>query len=167
MKTIRKGVLMAFLISLISGCRTLRSEWIVGKDIKKEDITEFYYTDSATTNPPRFQRYHFYVENGIYLFTHEKREGEDIFPTEKDITETGSLELTEEEWNKFFELINSGVVTKRSDITNLNDGTSKDLFLYWNNDKNDSQVFNFESSNKMLEFEKYCLVLKEKEIQMQ
>lgn len=58
---------------------------IVGKTIKESDFKEFYYTYSSTTNPPEFQRYRIYIENGKRMFYHEKREGDNVFLTEEDI----------------------------------------------------------------------------------
>ena len=37
----------------------------VGKQIKKEDITDFYFTYDSSTDPPMFQRYRFFKENDV------------------------------------------------------------------------------------------------------
>ena len=37
---------------------------IVGKNIKINDINDFYYTLDGSTNPPYFQRYRFYINSG-------------------------------------------------------------------------------------------------------
>ena len=137
MKAVRTGLIAAVLVAMmgafISGCGAVKKELTVGSDIKKEDITELYYTDSATTNPPRFQRYHFNTEDGKYLFTHEKREGENVFISEDSITVTGTLELTEGQWEEFLNLVNGGTVTKRGE--NIATGANKALFLYCAGDK--------------------------------
>ena len=61
MKKIMKALLSLLMIVPISGCS---GEKTVGRDIKIDDITEFYYTYSSSTNPPDYQRYRFYVEDG-------------------------------------------------------------------------------------------------------
>ena len=74
----------------------------VGADVKMEDITEFYFTYDSSTNPPLFQRYRFSVKDGAYQFYHEKREGNHWPLREKDITVSGTKELSPEEWKTFF-----------------------------------------------------------------
>ena len=59
---------------------------IVGKNIKINDINDFYYTLDGSTNPPYFHRYRFYKEEGKYFFYHEKREGDHWPLTDGDIT---------------------------------------------------------------------------------
>ena len=86
-----------------------------------------------------------------------------VFLTEADITYTGTLELSEEEWNVFFDYLKDGRVTKRGegDVTS---GASVDLYLYWNGDKEVYQVFSFEPSGKRKGFEDWCLELKKREM---
>ena len=52
---------------------------IVGKNIKINDINDFYYTLDVSTNPPYFQRYRFYKEEGYWyadIPAHTKEENE-------------------------------------------------------------------------------------------
>ena len=161
-KATAAAVILTMIAAFAGGCGSIKSEMIVGTDIKIEDITEFYYTDSATTNPPRFQRYYFHVEDGIYLFTHEKREGENVFSSDDSITVTGTLELGEEEWTELFGFLSGGTVTKRGENTNT--GAAKAMFLYWNGDKGERQEFSFNSSEKRAAFEAFCIELKERQM---
>ena len=75
-----------------------QTERIVGADIADEDIADFYYTYSTSTDPPFYQRYRFYVEDGKKLFYHETREGGGWPQTEENITLSGTVELTEADW---------------------------------------------------------------------
>ena len=45
-----------------------RGEKLVGTDVKLESVTEFYYTYSTSTDPPHYQRYRFYTEDGKRFF---------------------------------------------------------------------------------------------------
>ena len=77
----------------------------VGKRIAKESVTDFYYTYASSTNPPDYQRYRFYTENGQYFFYHEKREGDHWPLTENDVTVSGTRELTDAEWDVIIRLL--------------------------------------------------------------
>ena len=68
-----------------------KKELTVGADIGQEDVTEFYYTLSSSTDPPRYQRYRFFLEEGRPFFYHEKREGDHWPLRESDITVSGLL----------------------------------------------------------------------------
>ena len=132
--------------------------FIVGKDIQKEEIQEFYYTISSSTFPPKYQRYHFFVEDEKKYFYHEKREGE-VFPlTEEYITVSGKKELTEEEWDVFYQYIKDGkVIARQESITSGDRGPF--LYLYWKNDRSKIQQFSFGSYQAIKEFEEYCIKL--------
>lgn len=132
---------------------------IVGKNIKINDINDFYYTLDGSTNPPYFQRYRFYAEEGKYYFYHEKREGDHWPLTDGDITVSGTVELTLRQWQQFFEFIEGGKVIKRQE--HLESGDSGPwLFLYWKNDKSVIQEFSFESLEKRFGFEDFCRSLR-------
>lgn len=104
-------------------------EFVVGTDVKPEKITEFIYTYDASTNPPKYQKYRFYVENGNYMFYHEKRESDHWPLTENDITTSGSGELSKEDWASFVKLIKGGTVTKRKE--HIETGSADPwMFLY-------------------------------------
>ena len=145
---------------VIAGGIMLFGKKTVGKGVKKDKICDFYYTVSTSTFPPHFQRYRFTAEGGKYLFRHETREGDHIPLTEADTTVSGTLELTEEQWNRFFELLEDGTVRNRTE--SLDSGYKGPfLYLYWTGDRGKCQQFEFESYGKQKEFEEFCLELKE------
>ncbi|MDO4189403.1 MAG: hypothetical protein Q4D29_10485, partial [Lachnospiraceae bacterium] len=130
-------------------------EKVVGKKITKDKFKDFYYTYATTVNPPEYQRYRFYVEGGKTFFYHEKREGNNTFLTEEDITVCGTKELSSEEWDKFWNLIDGGSVRKRKE--SADSGNSGPwLYLYWEGDKNTWQEFSFKEYEDMQEFEEFC-----------
>ncbi|MBQ3904383.1 MAG: hypothetical protein II744_05345 [Eubacterium sp.] len=156
-------VLSAVLVLLAAaiGFNLLRSgEMTVGKKISVEDITEFYYTEASSTNPPNYQRYRFYVDNGKYMFYREKREGNSFPLTEKDISSTDTKELSEQEWSAFCNCIIGGKVSKRTE--NTESGNSGPwTYLYWKGDRSKYQEYEFESPEKAAEFEEMCKELSE------
>lgn len=132
---------------------------IVGKNIAISDITEFYYTYATSTNPPDYQRYHFYIKNGEYFFYHEKREGNHWPLRESDKTVFGTVKLSEAEWTTFFDYLKGGKVKNREE--SLDSGDSGPwLYLYWKGDKSKCQEFSFESFEKKTAFEEFCFKLK-------
>ena len=135
-------------------------EMKVGKNITVEDITKFYYTEASSTNPPNYQRYRFYVDNGKYMFYREKREGNSFPLTEKDISLTDTKELSEQEWSAFCNCIIGGKVSKRTE--NTESGNSGPwTYLYWKGDRSKYQEYEFESPEKAAEFEEMCKELSE------
>ena len=137
----------------------LKKEFVVGKDIAKEDILQFYYTYDSSTYPPEFQRYRFYTEGGKLLFYHEKREGDHWPVAESDATVTGTKELSETEWDEMFSLLCGGTVRAREEHLESG-GRGPWLFLYWKNDRGKIQEFTFASYEKQREFEAFCVALK-------
>lgn len=137
-----------------------KKELTVGKDITINDIKDFYYTIDASTNPPKFQRYRFSNKDGQYTFYHEKREGNSWPLKEKDITLSGTVELSNAQWQQFFSYIKNGKVTKRSENTTAG-GRGPWLFLYWTKDKGTYQVFDFADYDRRNDFENLCVELKE------
>lgn len=157
----KKGIVLILCCILLWNLGGCKKEMIVGKDIKKEDITEFYDTYSTSTFPPEYQRYYFYVKDGKPYFYHEKREGE-VWPlTEEYATEKGTKELTQEEWDTFYSLISNGVVKEREESVTSGD-SGPWFYLYWKNDKGKYQEYSFETYAKEKEFEQFCIELKEK-----
>lgn len=125
-------------------------------NVPSEDkFKDFYYTYATTVNPPEFQRYRFYKEDGKFYFYHEKREGDSVFLTEEDITVYGTKELTDEEWETFWKLIGGGSVKKRKESTNSG-GSGPWLYLYWDGDKDIYQEFSFKEYENLYEFEEFC-----------
>ena len=131
---------------------------VVGTDVTMEDITEFYYTYATSTYPPDYQRYHFYVKDGSYLFYHEKREGRHWPLTEKDVTVSGTKNLSPEEWEIFFSCVNGGKVEKRKEHLESG-GSGPWLYLYWKGDKSKIQEYSFANLGKKTSFEEFCVKL--------
>lgn len=132
---------------------------VVGKSIKIDDITEFYWTRSTSTNPPEYQRYRFYTENEKFYFYHEAREGDHYPLTKNDITASGTIELTFDEWNKMYEILSGGTVTKRKESITTGD-SGPWTYIYWNGDNSKYQKFTFESAEDESNFIEYCKELK-------
>ncbi|MBQ3375320.1 MAG: hypothetical protein IJG49_02690 [Erysipelotrichaceae bacterium] len=134
-------------------------KFAVGKDIRPEDIKDFYYTKDGSSYPPYFQRFRFYVYEGKHLFYHEKREGDHWPLRESDKTEYGTMELNDDEWAALFEYLKEGTVKARDE--EVVDGDSGPwTYLYWKNDKDKYQEFSFASYGLRLEFEEFCETLK-------
>ncbi|MCR4585825.1 MAG: hypothetical protein K5686_08905 [Lachnospiraceae bacterium] len=132
----------------------------VGKDIAKEDITEFYYTEENINYNAFYQRYRFYVEDGKHMFFHETRERNNEYGpcTEKDVTKTGTIELTEDQWSEFFGYVNNGIVKAREDSAESG-GSGPWLYLYWTGDRSKYQQFSFDSYDSETKFEEFCKLL--------
>ena len=158
MKTaVKQTGLMSFILSfliLLSGCGQnfvpfLNGEdvMIVGKDIKEDDINEFYYTKENINYDAYYQRYRFYVEDGKHMFFHETRERKDEYGpcTEDDTTLTGTIELTDDQWSEFTDLVSGGTVKSREDSADAG-GTGPWLYLYWTNDKGKYQQYSAENN---------------------
>ncbi len=132
----------------------------VGTDILKEDITDFYYTVENINYDAFYQRYRFYVEDGKYLFFHESRERKNDYGpcTENDTTRIGTIELTQDQWAAFFELVKGGSVTARAESAESG-GSGPWLYLYWKNDQSKYQKFAFSSYATQQKFEEFCKAL--------
>ena len=159
MKKIIPAALLLLTLMSLPGC-AVKNELIVGKDIKKGDITDFYYTVDASTNPPHFQRYRFYAENGKCYFYHEKREGDHWPLTEEDATVKGTVELNTAQWDEFFSLLEGGTVIKRQ-VSTESGGSGPWTYLYWKKDLGEYQEFSFETLEKRGAFEEMCMKLAE------
>ncbi len=135
----------------------LKKEFVVGKDISKGDITDFYYTYSNINYNAFYQRYRFYIENGKKYFFHETRERQNEYgpATEDDTTKIGTVELTEEQWKDFYDLINGGTVKKREESAESGD-SGPWFYLYWKDDKSKYQEYSFPSYEAQKKFEEYC-----------
>ena len=146
---------------LLAGCGILfKSEYTVGKDIRTEDISEFYYTLSNINYNAFYQRYHFYAENGRWMLSHETRQRVNEYgpTTEEDITMSGTFELSESERDEFFGFLEGGEVTKRKESAAA--GSSGPwLYLYWKDDRSLYQVFAFSSYATLKSFEEFCSAL--------
>lgn len=157
----KKIAMTAVLSLLLCGCGTglFSSGKTVGKQVKETEIREFYFTRSGSTNPPEFQRYRLYTENGAHWFYHETREGDHWPLTESDITVSGKKQLSEEEWKTFYSLLEGGTVRNRSE--NLDSGGDGPwLYLYWNGDHDKTQEYSFASYGNERAFEEACQKMK-------
>ncbi len=145
------------------GCGKEMKETLTDRKIPADDVTEFYYTCENINFNASYQRYRFYKEDGNCLFYHETRErpGEYGPTTEKDITKSGTAELSAEEWDTFLGFLKDGKVSARKDSAGSGD-RGPWLFLYWKNDKGKYQVFEFPSYGTEQEFEAFCSALAER-----
>lgn len=153
-----KNKINILFVTVIATCTALSFTGCaksVGKQITRDKFNDFYYTYSTTVNPPEFQRYRFYMEDGKAFFYHEKREGNNTFLTEEDITVSGTKELSSEEWETFWNYIDGGSVVKRKENTNSG-GSGPWLYLYWDGDKNIRQEFSFRDDALVYDFEEFC-----------
>ena len=166
MKRFLKITAYIVLMVLLSGCgkgeetesmSLFSSGKIVGRDIQKEDISDFYYTVSNINYDAYYQRYRFYVEDGKHIFFHETRERKNDYGpcTEDDTTLIGTVELTDDQWDEFYDIVSGGTVKAREESADSG-GTGPWLYLYWTNDKAKIQQFSFETYGKQSEFEAYC-----------
>lgn len=139
---------------------------VVGRDIGPAAFREFFCTRAATTNPPMFQRHHIRMDNGRPVFRHEKREGSTVFLTEKDVTVSGTRELSPEEWERFWGLIAGGTVTDRKEDPDAGTGGSGPwLFLYWDGDRGRTQVYEFAQPDRLPAFEEFCAEIRRADLE--
>ncbi len=135
-----------------------KNAYVVGEDVLEQEFTEFYFTRSGSTFPPYYQRFRFFAENGKHYMYHEKREGDTWPLTEEHITVSGTIELSDEQWQTFWDYIKGGTVQSR--VENLEDGGDGPwMFLYWLRDPSDFQEYRFDDYNKVLGFEDFCYSL--------
>ena len=146
-------VLLALLLSCAALCA--RAEFSVGRDVAPEDVTDFCYTEDASTYPPFCLRYRYYTENGRKLFYHETRQGEDWPLTEEDIIFSGTAEMTDEDWAAFLNCLQGGTVSARSEEV-LDGDSGPWLYLYWTGDEGRVQEFSFASPQKQADFAALC-----------
>ena len=155
MKKIAIFVLCLALLPIFGCGKPKNGVYVMGVDIAPEDVTEFYYTVSTSTFPPHDQRYRFYKEDGAYKFFHETREGDHFPLTEADATQTGTVELSGDQWSDLLVLLVGGrVIARLEHLDSGDDGPW--LYLYWKGDKGDIQEFSFVSYETRLAFEALC-----------
>ena len=135
----------------------------VGTDILQEDITEFFYTYENINYNAMYQRYHFYPENGEFVFFHERRERPDEYGPagEEDVTRKGTIILTDDEQAVFFDLIRNGTVESRKESASSGD-RGPWTYLYWNGDESVYQQYSFPSYSVRKDFEEFCESLAER-----
>lgn len=146
--------------AILGGRYMFRHSRIVGTDIDFTEVTEFYYTRTASTYPPSYQRYHFSVADGSYRFYHETREGGTFPLTEEDITVSGSIELSADQWEAFLSHLSGGSIRRRSESIE-GSGKGPSLYLYWQGDRGRYQSYNFPSPADTAAFEAFCEQLRD------
>ena len=142
--------------------RLFSGNLIVGEALPTEAVTDFYYTLDASTNPPFYQRYRFYVEDGQRFFYHETREGGGWPQTEADITRSGTVALTDEQWAAFCDCIRGGAASKREEHLESGDAGPW-LYIYWTDGEKEGREFAFASPEQRLAFEAFCEGLREEQ----
>lgn len=153
-------ILILMLICAVCPATALSGDMTVGSDIPFEDITDFYYTYDASTAPPHYQRYRLYVEDGKHYFYHETREGGGWPQTEEEITCSGTVELTEEQWAACCDLLNDGTASRREEHLDSGDAGPW-LYINWRGGEAEGREFAFEQAGIVLAFEEFCARLKE------
>ena len=155
----RKRRMAVWLVLLLS-CLTMAAgaEFIGGTDISKDDIRDFYSVYDTPCAEAVYQKYWFYAENGSKFFNHESRQGGSWPLTEENTVASGTIELTEEQWDGFFKLLRDGTVSEPDD--EVVDGDSGPwTHLYWTGDEGRYREFTFASYEKLLRFAEYCCQL--------
>ena len=117
-----------------------------------DGFTDFYYTYDASTAPPYYQRYRFYMEDGEFLFYHETREGGGWPQTEEDITASGTLKLTEDDKKIFFSYLEGGTI-KEPELNDESGDAGPWTYIYRGNGQ---EEYVFPSYGARLAFEEYC-----------
>ena len=127
---------------------------VVGEDIKEDDIREFYFTIENINLDAYYLRYKYYAENGKHMFFFEERErpGEYGPTTEEDTIAKTEIELADNEWSKFCEIIAGGTVRERNDDPE-DGGRGPWTYLYWSGDEDKYQEYSFESQSSRKSFE--------------
>ena len=157
-------LMISCFLFLFGGCGKNTEETVTDREIPIDDVSEFYYTIENINYNAFYQRYHFYKEDGKYMFHHETRErpGDYGPTTEEDITISGTFELSDAEWNEFLAFLKDGTVSAREDSGET--GSSGPwMFLYWKNDKGKYQAFEFPSYDTRTQFEQFCSSLAQTE----
>lgn len=134
-------------------------------DIYLEEITDFYYTAANTENSSGYLRYRFYVKDGSYLFSFDKRDANGNYAAAEGESGSGAgnVSLGTEERLAFFKLIQNGNVKAR-DESSENGGSGPWMYLYTEKYP-DGLVFHFASATEQTAFEEYCAELAARETQ--
>ena len=134
-------------------------------DIYLEEITDFYYTAANTENSSGYLRYRFYVKDGSYFFSFDKRDANGNYAAAEGESDSGAgnVSLGTEERLAFFKLIQNGNVKAR-DESSENGGSGPWMYLYTEKYP-DGLVFHFASATEQTAFEAYCAELAARETQ--
>ena len=136
---------------------TLNDGKINGTDIGANDIAHFYYTYENINYNAFYQRYHFYTEDGKTMFFHETREVKnDYGPAEEnDRTKYGTIELSENDWARFFDLIKDGTAKNREENIETG-GRGPWMYIYTDDTVENSKEYHFASYEAQTEFVAFC-----------
>ena len=143
---------------------TQKTDKIAGSKVSAADVVDFYYTYEWIGYNAEYQRYRFYVEDGKRMFFHESRKVEEDYgpATEKNTTAIGTIELDQEEWDKFLDLIKEGKIHKPEESTSTGD-SGPWMYLYHVKGKDINRMaYEFGSYGEKLEFEEFCKSLASK-----
>lgn len=132
-------------------------------DIYLEEITDFYYTAANAENSSGYLRYRFYVKDGSYFFSFDKRDANGNYAAAEGESGAGNVSLGTEERLAFFKLIQNGNVKAR-DESSENGGSGPWMYLYTEKYP-DGLVFHFASATEQTAFEEYCAELAARETQ--
>lgn len=132
-------------------------------DIYLEEITDFYYTAANTENNSGYLRYRFYVKDGSYFFSFDKRDANGNYVAAEGESGSGNVSLNTEERLAFFKLIQTGSIKARDDSSE-NGGSGPWMYLYTEKYP-DGLVFHFASATEQTAFEEYCAELAARETQ--
>ena len=134
-------------------------------DIYLEEITDFYYTAANAENNSGYLRYRFYVKDGSYFFSFDKRDANGNYAAAEGESGSGAgnVSLDTEERLAFFKLIQNGNVKAR-DESSENGGSGPWMYLYTEKYP-DGLVFHFASATEQTAFEAYCAELAARETQ--
>lgn len=134
-------------------------------DIYLEEITDFYYTAANTENSSGYLRYRFYVKDGSYFFSFDKRDANGNYAAAEGESgsDAGNVSLGTEARLAFFKLIQTGSVKARDDSSE-NGGSGPWMYLYTEKYP-DGLVFHFASATEQTAFEAYCAELAARETQ--
>lgn len=132
-------------------------------DIYLEEITDFYYTAANSENNSGYLRYRFYVKDGSYFFSFDKRDANGNYAATEGESGSGNVSLGTEERLAFFKLIQTGSIKAR-DESNENGGSGPWMYLYTEKYP-DGLVFHFASATEQTAFEEYCAELAARETQ--
>lgn len=134
-------------------------------DIYLEEITDFYYTAANAENSSGYLRYRFYVKDGSYFFSFDKRDANGNYAAAEGEggSGAGNVSLGTEERLAFFKLIQTGSIKAR-DESSENGGSGPWMYLYTEKYP-DGLVFHFASATEQTAFEAYCAELAARETQ--
>ena len=134
-------------------------------DIYLEEITDFYYTAANAENSSGYLRYRFYMKDGSYFFSFDKRDANGNYAAAEGESGSGNGNVSRgtEERLAFFKLIQNGSIKAR-DESSENGGSGPWMYLYTEKYP-DGLVFHFASATEQTAFEEYCAELAARETQ--